>query len=74
MGTVVGGQTCAALKTRYGSNTVACQGVGGPYDAQLLPNTFPRGTTDAAIGEASRLFRLASTKCPSTVVISGGYS
>ncbi|CAK1354853.1 putative cutinase 1 [Cercospora beticola] len=74
MGTVVGPQTCAALKSLLGSENVACQGVGGPYLGTLIANTFPRGTSDAAIQEAIRLFTLANTKCPDTIVTSGGYS
>ncbi|KAF2209302.1 carbohydrate esterase family 5 protein [Cercospora zeae-maydis SCOH1-5] len=74
MGTVVGPQTCAALKSLLGSDNVACQGVGGPYLGTLIANTFPRGTSDAAIQEATRLFTLANTKCPNTIVTSGGYS
>ncbi|KAF5697003.1 cutinase [Fusarium globosum] len=31
------------------------QGVGGPYKADLAPNFFPEGTTDASIDEAKRL-------------------
>ncbi|KAM3415301.1 hypothetical protein BST61_g8830 [Cercospora zeina] len=74
MGAVVGPQTCAALKSLLGSDKVACQGVGGPYLGTLIANTFPRGTSDAAIQEAIRLFTLANTKCPNTIVTSRGYS
>ncbi|USW47989.1 Putative cutinase/acetylxylan esterase, alpha/Beta hydrolase, cutinase, serine active [Septoria linicola] len=74
MGAIVGADTCRAMKARFGSTNVACQGVGFPYAASLIANTFARGTSPAAIGEATRLFRLASTKCPNTIVTTGGYS
>ncbi|RBA20532.1 cutinase [Fusarium proliferatum] len=50
------------------------QGVGGPYKADLAPNFFPEGTTDASIDEAKRLFQMAYTKCPDTPVVTAGYS
>jgi len=70
----VGPATCNALKSTYGAANVACQGVGGPYLATLVANTLPQGTTTAAIGEAQRLFRLAASKCPNTIIVGGGYS
>ncbi|KXS96462.1 hypothetical protein AC578_3231 [Pseudocercospora eumusae] len=74
MGATVGPQTCSALKRRLGSSNVACQGIGAPYYATLGDNALPRGTSDAAIAEASRLFKLANTQCPDTIVVTGGYS
>ncbi|KAF7191118.1 putative cutinase 3 [Pseudocercospora fuligena] len=74
MGITVGPQTCSGLKRSLGSTNVACQGIGGAYDASLGDNALPRGTSSAAIAEASRLFRLANTKCPDTIVVTGGYS
>ena len=73
-GSSVGPPTCQGLKSTYGANNVACQGVGSPYDATLGANVLPEGTTSAAYGEAQRLFNLANTKCPNTKIVAGGYS
>lgn len=73
-GSTVGPPTCQGLKSTYGASNVACQGVGSPYDATLGANVLPEGTTSAAYGEAQRLFNLASTKCPNTKIVAGGYS
>jgi cutinase len=65
---------CSGLKDLYGDSNVACQGVGGPYTASLADNfILPDNTSPAAISEASRLFNLAHSKCPDTIVTSGGY-
>ncbi|PNS19858.1 hypothetical protein CAC42_7825 [Sphaceloma murrayae] len=69
-----GPQVCDGLKARYGSANVACQGVGGAYTAGLLENLLPAGTSSGAINEGLRLFNLANTKCPSTIIVGGGYS
>ncbi|KFY43810.1 hypothetical protein V494_01804 [Pseudogymnoascus sp. VKM F-4513 (FW-928)] len=74
MGSIVGPQTCTALKTILGSDKVACQGVGSPYAATLADNFLPKNTSPTAIGAASTLFNLAHTKCPDTKVVAGGYS
>ncbi|KAG8627312.1 hypothetical protein KVT40_004795 [Elsinoe batatas] len=74
LGSTLGPDVCSGLKSRFGSTSVACQGIGGPYTAALGDNALPVGTTQAAIGEGVRLYNLASTKCPQTIIVGGGYS
>ena len=74
MGSVVGSSTCSALRSVLGADAVACQGVGGAYQADFVSNALPEGTTQAAIDEATRLFKLATRQCPETQIVSGGYS
>ena len=73
-GSTVGPATCSALKDQYGSDSVACQGVGGAYNAGLGDNALPDGTTRGAISEAQSLFTQAASNCPDTVITGGGYS
>ncbi|PSK51605.1 hypothetical protein B9Z65_2872 [Elsinoe australis] len=74
LGSTLGPDVCSGLKSRFGSGNVACQGIGGPYTAALGDNALPQGTTQAAINEGVRLYNLASTKCPQTEIVGGGYS
>jgi cutinase len=69
MGPVV----CSGLKAKLGAGKVGCQGVGKPYNAGLAENVSPKGTSEAAIGEAKKMFELASSKCPDSVIVAGGY-
>jgi cutinase len=68
----MGPKVCTGLKTKFSGN-VACQGVGGPYSAGLADNVRPAGTTPGAIDEAKKMFNLAATKCPQSVIVAGGY-
>src|ERR1700753_3152553 len=68
----MGPTVCNGLKTAYPAK-VACQGVGQPYSAGLGDNVLPKGTSNAAITEATKMFTTANTKCPSTIIVFGGY-
>jgi len=71
-GQLLGPQLCSGLKSKY-SNGVACQGVGGAYTAGLGDNASEKGTTDAAIREATTTLMDAMSKCPDAAVVAGGY-
>jgi len=73
MGGTMGPIVCKGLRDGY-PDKVACQGVGGPYSAGLIDNVQPKGTTAAAIGEATKMFTTADTKCPKSIIVFGGYS
>lgn len=64
---------CNGLKKMYGPAQVLCQGVGGAYGAAILDNVSTRGTSAAAVGEATKMFNLANTKCPNSIITFGGY-
>jgi len=74
MGESMGPVVCSGLKSKIGAGSVACQGVGGPYTAGLIENVSAKGTTDAAIGEAQKMFKMAAEKCPQATIVAGGYS
>ncbi|KAL2116069.1 hypothetical protein VTJ04DRAFT_10324 [Mycothermus thermophilus] len=75
MGISAGPNLATSLTTTYQSNGgIWVQGVGDPYLAQGAHNFLPLGTTREAIDEGKRLFQLAHTKCPTSVVVAGGYS
>jgi len=73
LATSVGPGICKGLKSLF-SNDVACQGVSAPaYSAGLVDNVSPKGTTASAIAEATKHYNTANTKCPNTVIVTGGY-
>ncbi|PYI11929.1 cutinase-domain-containing protein [Aspergillus sclerotiicarbonarius CBS 121057] len=74
MGSVIGPPVCDQLKSKLGSDKVACQGVGGGYSAGLMQNALPKNTDDAAIDAAKQMFDMANSKCPNTKIVAGGYS
>jgi len=73
MGMSMGPTVCSGLKAKF-SGGVSCQGVGGAYSAGLPENALPAGTTPGAIAEAKKMLEMAATKCPETIIVSGGYS
>lgn len=75
-GTVVGPQTCAAIKQNLGADQVACQGIGTEdgYAAALAPNFQPKNTDDQSINAALKIVNLAATQCPDSTIVMGGYS
>ncbi|KAH7379582.1 carbohydrate esterase family 5 protein [Pyrenochaeta sp. MPI-SDFR-AT-0127] len=74
MGSSTGPRVASALESSFGAGNVWVQGVGGPYTAGLATNAQPGGASQAAMGEAVRLFDMANEKCPNTPVVAGGYS
>jgi cutinase len=73
LATSVGPSICRGLKTMF-SNDVACQGVSSPaYTAGLMDNVSIKGTSSSAIAEATKHYNTASTKCPNTLIVTGGY-
>jgi cutinase len=72
MGGSMGPIVCTGLKAAY-PNRVACQGVGPKYTASIADNVSARRTTSAAIAEAKGLFQQASQKCPSALIVFGGF-
>jgi cutinase len=69
----MGPYICNGLKKAYGDKEVLCQGVGGGYSAGLLDNVGGKGTSAAAIKEATKMFTAAETKCPKSIITFGGY-
>lgn len=69
IGTGVGPQLSAAVKSRLGSGNVAFQGVDYPADiGGYLIGGSPSGATTLA-----NLVNTAATKCPNTQIVLSGY-
>jgi len=68
MGSYVGPYLANALTKEYGNN-IAVQGVN--YDAGWMTNYV--GGDPKGWAEFERLFRLAESKCPDTIIIASGY-
>jgi cutinase len=60
------------LTGHYGAENVAVQGV--KYPADIAGSLASGGCSATGINEAVRLFNLANTKCPNTIIVAGGYS
>ncbi|KAF2397500.1 cutinase-domain-containing protein [Trichodelitschia bisporula] len=72
MGASVGTLIAINLNQTYGAANVAVQGV--DYPAALMDNVGGQGCAAKGISGAVELFNMASTKCPNTIVVAGGYS
>ncbi|KAJ2897060.1 cutinase [Zalerion maritima] len=75
MGISAGPALGSALESRYGASNVWVQGVGDPYIADLAGNfVIPYGTYPSAIDEVEEMCNRAHSKCPSSSIVTGGYS
>ncbi|KAI0388420.1 cutinase [Xylariaceae sp. FL0594] len=72
MGVIVGPGVADQLKARLGSTRVAVEGVN--YAALLSTNYLPGGTDAVSASAMKTLINLAATKCPSSQILTGGYS
>ncbi|KAL0931553.1 cutinase precursor [Colletotrichum truncatum] len=70
MGTVVGPPVANRLKKAFSS--VAVQGV--DYGARLDTNFLPGGADPAGISEMESILKNIASKCPQSIVVTGGYS
>jgi cutinase len=73
LGVTMGPPVCRGLKAAYGEK-LGCDGLGPAYTGGLLDNVSQKGTTDAAIAEGVKIFTLAHTKCPDSVLVFAGFS
>lgn len=72
MGSTVGPPTGEGLKQAFGGNRVAVEGI--DYPALLSTNVLPGGADPNGIREMRDLFVDAAAKCPTSVLVGGGYS
>jgi cutinase len=70
-GTFVGAPLVAQLKKGLGGD-LATEGVN--YAAGVGTNMGPGGADPKGVSEGERLFKLAASKCPNTIIVGGGYS
>jgi len=70
LGPIIGGQLAPALRKKLPD--IAIEGV--TYSAGVMGNLTPEGGDAAGIAEAKKLYNLAATKCPNTIISGGGYS
>jgi cutinase len=71
-GSTVGPPTSDGLKRAFGSSNVATEGV--DYPALISTNLLPGGADPVGISDLSSLVRSATTRCPNSVIVVGGYS
>lgn len=72
MGTVCGPPTGEGLKENFGADNVAVEGI--DYGALLSTNFLPGGADPAGIQEMKDLIGQATTQCPDSKLVVGGYS
>jgi len=70
LGAIIGGQLVPEIKRKIPN--IAIEGV--TYGAGIGGNLTPGGGDPAGIADAKRLYNLAASKCPNTIIIGGGYS
>jgi cutinase len=75
LGISTGPALCKQLRTMYGDK-VACQGISTAdgYSSSIFDNMIqPKGTSDKSIDAATKMFTLAHTKCPASLLVFSGY-
>jgi len=72
MGTIAGPPTANGLKQNFGGSAVAVEGI--DYGALLSTNFLPGGADPDGIQEMKDLIAKATTECPDSKLVVGGYS
>lgn len=72
LGVTIGPVICRMLREEY-KDKIGCDGLGPAYSGGLGDNIRPKGTTDEAIAEGVKIFTLAHSKCPNSLLTFGGY-
>jgi len=70
LGQIIGAQLVPAIRKKIPD--IAVEGV--TYGAGIAGNLTPGGGDPAGITDATRLYNLAASKCPNTIITGGGYS